>query len=143
MRIRTEIKLESLVRKNGMITCLSKEKATAVASALVLALAYPGIASAHGEAIVYTVLGLFIAYQIALAIFLLQAKGLERRRLLALSGYGLTLGVVWKFVILNALEFQSNALYLLFSFGIPAATVIGIYFALRRDTRKMQSRGQG
>ena len=126
-----------LAQKNAKIICLSKEKATAVISALFLALACPGIASAHGEAIVYTVLGVFISYQIALVIFLLRVQCLERRRLPALLGFGLTLGVVWKFVILNASEFQSNVLYFLLSFGIPAAVVIGIYFVICRDTGKM------
>lgn len=128
-----------------MVTRLNKCKTTAVTSAMLLHLTCPAVASAHGGPIVYivyAVLGVFVAYQIALAVVLRETKGLEKHRLLSLLGYGLTLVPVWIFVILD-LEFESPVLYFLLSFGIPAVTAITIYLFLRRDAAKVEARSEG
>lgn len=104
-----------------------------IVSVLLSHLASPRVASAHGEAILYTVSGVFLVYQVALALILFDAKRLKNRRLLALGGYALALGALWKWIILSDLEIFS-VLYALLTFGIPAVVAGGIYLVFRNGS---------
>ncbi len=94
------------------------------------ALLFPEPVLAHGEGIVYTVGAIFLAYQLSLALVLVNAQRLVHGRIIALGVYALAIGILWRAVILTDLEIFSLS-YLLLSFGIPLVVTIGVYMWFR------------